>query len=340
MKILVLAGGLSPERDVSMTSGSLIANALLAQGYQAALVDVFIGVEPGTDLATFFESAPADGYHFKVPEREPDLDALRRAYPDRGLIGPGIAELCRAADVVFVALHGAMGENGQLQAFLDVHGICYTGSPYEGCALAMNKAVTKALLREAGVPVPDGIVYDTNSGTLPEVPFPCFVKPCCGGSSIGTSRADNAEDLARAIEAAKVYESRLVIEGMVPGREFSVGILEDRALPPIEIRPLAGFYDYARKYQSGLTEEICPADLTEEQTATVQALALRVFHALGLRDYARVDFIMREDGSFVCLEANTLPGMTPTSLLPQEAAAVGIDYHTLCRRIIELARKH
>jgi len=340
MKILVLAGGLSPERDVSTASGCLIANALLAQGYRAALADVFIGVPADTDPGAFFDSAPTDGYHFKVPEREPDLDALRREYPHPGLIGPGITDLCHAADVVFIALHGAMGENGQLQAFLDVNGIRYTGSPYEGCLLAMNKQITKILLRAEGVPVPDGILYHTDHAALPEVSFPCFVKPCRGGSSIATSRCDNHEELAKAIAAAAVYEPEILIEGMVHGRELSVGILDGQALPPIEIKPLEGFYDYARKYQSGLTQEICPAELTPEQTAAVQSLALQVFKTLGLRDYARVDFILDESGRFICLEANTLPGFTPTSLLPQEAAAVGIDYGALCRRLIELAMKH
>lgn len=334
MKVLVLAGGLSPERDVSLSSGCLIANALMECGYEVALTDVLDDVEPSDALFHTGMTAP---YAYTIPEREPDLRALRQKHPGNALIGSGVLELCRLADVVFLGLHGGMGENGQLQATLDVHGIRYTGSSYEGCVLAMNKGLTKRLLNAEGIPTPRGVVI-TNGGIPANITYPCFVKPLCGGSSIGTSRADDEAALKKAISDARVYEQAVLVENMIHGREFSVGILDRRVLPPIEIIPRQGFYDYAGKYQAGLIREICPADLTAAQTSRAMELAQRIFNTLSLRDYARIDFILDDvSGDFVCLEANTLPGMTPTSLLPQEARAVGIEYREVCRRIVELA---
>lgn len=335
MNILVLAGGFSPERDVSLASGCLIANALMKNGWNVAMADAFEGADPEN---TPFLAPGSREYTYAIPEEAPDLTALRRSRPGNALIGPGILELAAKADVVFVAMHGGMGENGQLQATLDTFGIRYTGSGCEACMLAMNKALTKRLLEAEGIPTPQGFV----TAEVPEnVTFPCFVKPVSGGSSIGTSRVECREALEQAVREAQRYEQAVLVEKPVEGREFSVGVLEGRALPPIEIIPLEGFYDYKRKYQSGLTREICPAKLTEAEMTAAQEAAVRVVHALGLRDYARVDFIQdRYTGEFVCLEANTLPGMTPMSLLPQEARAAGISYEALCRRIVELALQH
>ncbi|MEA4823136.1 MAG: D-alanine--D-alanine ligase [Clostridiaceae bacterium] len=335
MRILVLAGGLSPERDVSLSSGCLIANALMKNGCEVAMADVFTGVDAEK---TVFKTDLEHPYEYKIPEKEPDLDALRRVNPGNALMGPGILELARKADVVFLGLHGGMGENGQIQATLDTFGIPYTGSGYEACVLAMNKELTKKLLDAEEIPTPKGFV----TKAMPEnVPYPCFVKPVSGGSSIGTSRVDSKAELEKAIREAQRYEQSVLIEEMVCGREFSVGMLDGQVLPPIEIIPLEGFYDYLRKYQAGLTREICPAQLTAEQVREVQNLTMRVVKILGLRDYGRVDFIMNEKtGRFVCLEANTLPGMTPMSLLPQEARAVGISYEQVCKRIVELALAH
>ena len=244
MNILVLAGGYSPERDVSLASGCLIANALMKNGWNVALADVFEGTD--ADKASFLAPGSRE-YAYRVPEKEPDLDALRRTHPGRALIGPGILELAARADVVFMALHGGMGENGQLQATLDSFGIRYTGSGYEASMLAMNKGLTKRLLEAEGIPTPRGILTQS----MPDcISFPCFVKPVSGGSSIGTSRADDREELVKAIREAQRYGHTVLVEEMVKGREFSVGVLEDRALPPIEIIPLEGFYDYKRKYQS------------------------------------------------------------------------------------------
>ncbi len=342
MKITVLAGGLSPERNVSLSSGAKIAAALVRRGHRVAIVDVYMGMPDfHGELDSLFVSVepPAP----VIDEKEPDLNAVKAQNGNRdALIGENVLEICRAADVVFLALHGGMGENGQLQATLDNFAIKYTGSGYIGCLLSMDKDLTKKILSSAGVTVPEGITAPsldlTPERILKEVGLPCVVKPCSCGSSIGVSIVETPEQLDSALESAREVEDRIMVEKKVCGREFSVGVLGDRALPVIEIIPKSGFYDYKNKYQSNMTLEICPAELTVEQTAAAQKAALAVFRALGLHGYARIDMILDEaSGEFCCLEANALPGMTPTSLLPQEAAADGISYDELCDLIVSLA---
>jgi D-alanine-D-alanine ligase len=250
------------------------------------------------------------------------------------------------ADVAFLALHGDMGENGQLQATLDVFDVTYTGSGYIGSLLAMNKDIAKKLMRESGILTPDWINFNDfgNQAKIDEaiskIGFHCIVKPCSCGSSVGVSIVNDREQLCSALTLAEKYESSILVESFVHGREFSVGILGDKALPPIEIIPKSGFDDYKNKYQSGMTEEICPAELTTEQDRILRECALRSHRCLGLGSYSRIDFILdSESGDFVFLEANALPGMTPTSLLPQEARADGIEYGQLCEIIAESAKK-
>lgn len=341
MKIVVLAGGLSPERDVSLTSGSMIANALREAGHRVVMVDVYEGIQLKGEVDSFFEDRTGTPYSYKVPDTEPDLDEIRRRNHNRkALIGPNVLTLCEAADVVFIALHGAMGENGQLQAVLDTMGIRYTGSSYIGSLLAMDKDISKRLMRQAGIATADWIIADHNttvSDIVSTIGLPCVVKPCSAGSSIGVSIVEKEEQLIAALDYASSVEKNMLIEKMIKGREFSVGILDGKALPVIEILPNEGFYDYKNKYQAGLTREVCPAQLSDADTNKLQALALRVHQALRLGSYSRVDFIMSEQGEFVCLEANTLPGMTPTSLLPQEALAAGVSYVELCDKIVRLS---
>ena len=341
MKIVVLAGGLSPERDVSLSSGSMIANALLEAGHRVVLVDVYEGIQITGDVDRLFEDKAGNPYSYRVPDTEPDLDEIRRRNNNRkSLIGPNVLTLCEAADVVFIALHGAMGENGQLQAVFDTMGIRYTGTGYIGSLLAMDKDLAKRLMRGAGIPTADWMVVD-HTVTVPciidTIGVPCVVKPCSAGSSIGVSIVESRNDLDHAINYARSVDENILVEKMIKGREFSVGILGGTALPVIEILPCEGFYDYKNKYQEGLTREICPADLSGDDTGKLQATALKVHQILRLGSYSRIDFIMNEQGEFVCLEANTLPGMTPTSLLPQEAKAIGISYVELCDRIVRIA---
>lgn len=341
MKIVVLAGGFSPERDVSLVSGSLIANALREAGHHVVLVDVYEGISENIDYKVLFLDNTAKPYTYAVPEAEPDLEDLKRRNGNRrSLIGPNVLEICREADSVFIALHGAMGENGQLQAIFDVTGIPYTGTGYIGSLLAMDKDISKKLLRHAGIPTADWIVV---SGETPieiiveRVGLPCVVKPMSAGSSIGVSIVNSPDDLKSALKMANKVDENILIEKMIAGREFSVGILGGIALPVIEIIPKQGFYDYKNKYQAGLTEEVCPANLSAADTKRVQKSALMAHSVLRLGTYSRIDFILSESGEFICLEANTLPGMTPTSLLPQEALANGMSYVDLCNRIVQLS---
>lgn len=340
MKIVVLAGGLSPERDVSLSSGSLIANALTERGHRVALVDLYKGCESiGPEgEPQFFDNYGAKSFSYTVPETEPDLEALRREYGDGdALIGKNVIELCKSADVTFVALHGSMGENGQLQATFDTFGIKYTGTGYVGSLLAMDKDIAKRLMAQSGIPTPEWITCDLTRDDIGEaaakIGLPCVLKPCSCGSSVGVSILRSRGELERAVEYAKKYENLVLIEKMVSGREFSIGVMDGKALPVIEIIPNEGFYDYANKYQPGFTKEVCPAEIPPEVSARLQREAENAHRALRLGFYSRVDFLLDENGSHFCLEANTLPGMTPTSLLPQEAKAAGISYAELCERI-------
>lgn len=342
MNIVVLAGGLSPERDVSLTSSSLVANALVRRGHAVALVDVYRGLDSiPEDINSLFRTDLE--YSYRVDQAEPDLEAVKAACGGReALIGPGVIQLCSAADVVFIGLHGAMGENGQLQATLDNLGIRrYTGTGYVGALLSMDKDISKRLMKEAGVPNADWIYFDTENddpaAITEKIGFPCVIKPASCGSSVGVSRVFNDEQLSAALSAAKKYERFVLAEKLISGRELTCAILDGAALPPVEIIPKSGWYDYKNKYQNGATTEICPAPLTDEETERVKELALKAFSALRMEMYGRADFILGEDGEFYCLEVNALPGMTPTSLLPQEASAAGISYDELCDKLVNLA---
>lgn len=339
MRIAVLAGGLSPERDVSLSSGSLIANALIENGHDVALVDLYKGTDaPDGFEAIFFNKASGKTFSFTVPKTEPDLEALRREYGNGdALIGKNVIELCKFADIAFIALHGDIGENGKLQATLDVYGIKYTGTGYAGSLLAMDKDIAKRLMAQNGISTADWVYLDVSFDNLDEavgeIGFPCVVKPLSCGSSVGVSIIKDKAGLDKAIEYAKKYEGQIIIEKMIQGREFSIGVVGGEAMPVIEIIPNEGFYDYANKYQAGASREICPAELPEPVAKVMQASALQVHKALRLGFYSRIDFLLDEAGNHFCLEANTLPGMTPTSLLPQEAKAAGISYNELCERI-------
>lgn len=342
MKITVLAGGLSHEREVSLSSGSLIAGALIRKGHEVCLVDLYTGKAPDGS-APHFTRAPIKPY--KVSRSIPDLEALKAA-TGRGerRISEGVMSLCAEADAVFIALHGDVGENGQLQACLDMACIPYTGSGYAGSLLAMDKDLTKQLLSRAGVPTAPWVLCDLTEGVEAavdrieaEVGYPVVIKPCSGGSSVGVSMPECRDELTAAIAKASAYETTLLAERRITGRELTVSILDGKVLPAVEIIPLKGFYDYENKYQAGMTTEICPAPLTETETRAVQDAAQKGFSALRLRGYCRFDFILDGAGTPWCLEANTLPGMTPTSLLPQAAAAAEIGYDELCERMILMA---
>ena len=343
MKIVVLAGGLSTERDVSFKTGEMVTKALRENGHQVILLDVFMGYsDKEEDLTGIFDRAEAVSVKVAaIPETAPDLEKVKAQRKDQSdnFFGPNVIELCRMADIVFMALHGENGENGKIQAAFDLFGIRYTGTGYLGSALAMNKGMAKQLFLENGILTPRGTSLKRGEDAAKietcGIHFPCVVKPCSGGSSIGVSIVHDKAEYEQALKEAFRWENELVIEEYVKGREFSVGVIDFQALPIIEIAPVEGFYDYKNKYKAGSTVETCPAELSEQITKEMQGYAEKVAEVLGLNTYSRTDFLLDEEGRIFCLEANTLPGMTPTSLLPQEAKVTGVDFNQLCEKLIE-----
>lgn len=352
MKIVVLAGGISTERDVSLSSGTMIYRALKERGHRVVLLDVYLGYE-GEDAAQKEElqkGCPERLFELEkdwakdmgtITEKNPDIEQIKAMRPDgeKNFFGPNVISICQCADAVFLALHGENGENGKVQACFDLMGITYTGADYLSSAISMNKGISKELFAYYGIPTPQG--FRLKRGEQGEIPdekfFPCIVKACCGGSSVGVAIASGREDYEGALKEAFTYDDEVIVEQYIKGREFSVGVMDGKALPVIEMAPLTGFYDYKNKYQPGATVETCPADLPADQAAELQECAEKVFLALRLQNYARMDFRMNEAGEIFCLEANTLPGMTPVSLLPQEAAAAGMDFGDLCEKILHSA---
>lgn len=343
MRIIVLAGGLSTERDVSLSSSAGICQTLLEKGHDAFLLDVFYGYPYDPDRLEEIFTLPGHGLEIagNITTAEPDIDAVKASRPDQSdcFLGPNVIELCRMADITFLGLHGGEGENGKLQATFDLLGIRYTGPDSLGCAVAMDKGFTKQIFQQSKVDTPAGTSLhksapDKNLETL-GLKLPLVVKPCSGGSSIGVFIVKTEEEYHTALERSFKYEDEVVIESYIQGREFACGIIGGKALPPIEIIPKTGFFDYANKYQDGATAEVCPADISEEISERMKELTVKAYHALKLNVYGRADFILDSHENLYCLEINTLPGMTATSLLPKEAKAAGIEYGDLCELIIK-----
>ncbi len=342
MKIIVLAGGLSTERDVSLASAAGICRTLLERGHDAFLLDVFLGLTDAPDDLEEVFTLPGHGLEIakNIGKEEPDLAAVRAARPDQSgcFPGPNVIELCRLADITFIGLHGGEGENGKLQATFDLLGIRYTGPDSLGCAVAMDKDFTRQIFLQSGIDTPRGVCLrkDTGDHSLAAagLSLPVVVKPCSGGSSIGVYIVDTEEEYVAALERSFQYEDEVIVEDYIKGREFACGIVGDKVLPPIEIIPKTGFFDYANKYQAGATDEICPADIPEDVAQRMMDLTAKAFRALKLNVYSRADFLLDDEGKLYCLEMNTLPGMTAASLLPKEAQACGIGYSDLCELII------
>ncbi len=343
MNIVVLAGGLSPERDVSLSSGSIICNTLLKNGHKAILVDPFLGLpELNCSFGELFDNA-APVAPYIISKSAPSLAEIRagRKGGYNEYLGENVPALCKYADLVFMGLHGDVGENGTMQTFFEAHGIRFTGSDGKACRLAMNKWIAKQAFLANGVPTPDYILLQKGDPdareTAMDLGFPCVIKPCSNGSSIGVTIVRNEAALDAALQLAFSMEDDVLVERCIVGRELSCGVLDGKALPLIELIPSDEFYDYACKYQAGMTREITPAPLDETTTAAMQRCAEKAFAVLGLSVYGRADFMLDAENKLYCLELNTLPGMTPLSLLPQEAAADGIPFAELCERIIRLS---
>lgn len=340
MNIVVLAGGTSTERDVSLITGSMIYKALKNRGYNAILLDVFLGYE-GDCTDIFSKDIDWTQTVGNINGEAPDIEAVKAMRKDgaKSFFGPNVLAICQECDAVFMALHGANGEDGKIQACFELMGIPFTGTDFVSAAMAMDKGITKDIFKAYNISTPAGIRLKKGETETETVPFPCIVKACLGGSSVGVCVARDASEYEAAKAEAFKYDNEAVIEQYIEGREFSIGVMDGKALPIIEIAPKVGFYDYKNKYQAGSTVETCPAELSPEKTAEMQQAAEKVFAALRLKNYARMDFRMNEQGEFFCLEANTLPGMTPTSLLPQEAAVLGIGFEDLCEKILGYALK-
>lgn len=332
MKIAVLLGGTSAERDVSLASGLRVLIALRAKGHTVVAVDPASGVMDEGAL----RGALAAG----VRREPPTLEVLARIRARA--LGPVLGTLpaVREAAVVFNALHGGDGENGTIQAILDSAGVRYTGSGALGSALAMDKDLSKTLFRSAGVTTPNWLMAPAAAEHVAtSIGFPAVVKPSKQGSTVGLTLVKDPAQLQPAIAVARQYDDEVMIEQFVPGRELTVAVLGDDALPVGEIFPKGELYDYEAKYTPGMAREVFPAALSPREASIAQAQARRAFRVLKLRGYARIDFRMTEDGTFYCLEANTNPGLTDLSLVPQAAAAAGIPFPDLCDRIVQLAMR-
>ena len=334
-------GGTSSERDVSLASGLRVAEALRVKGHVVTSVDTARGVLTAAEE----RAIQANGVMRTLPPEQDSLEQMAtqalpatvRVIPERGSV-----------DAVFLGLHGGHGEDGTIQALLDLTGIPYTGSGHLASALAMDKDLSKKLLRAAEVPTPDWWMVtrgepekwrerDYAERAISSLGLPLIVKPSKQGSTVGLSLVKAIDALAPAIEEAFRFDDEVMLERFVPGRELTVGILGDEPLPVGEIIPKHELYDYECKYTAGMAEEIFPARISEPQRIQAQQFALAAFSALKLSGYARIDFRMAEDGTLYCLEANTLPGLTEFSLIPQAAAAAGITFPELCERIVWLA---
>ncbi len=320
-------GGTSAERNVSLASGIRILQALKEKGHSVTAVDPAKGVIPAAEQKRLMES--------KVGIEPPSLESLTSMSEEAFLPNLTSMKEITGADVVFLALHGGMGEDGTLQALLDMVGAKYTGSGHLASALAMDKDLSKKLFQDAGVKTAAWVMAPTTIDAVDTAfGLPAVVKPSKQGSTVGLTIVKSADQLQPAIEEALKYDDEVMVEEFIPGRELTVGVLGDQALPVGEIFFKKEIYDYECKYTAGMAEEEFPAKLSKEETQRVQQQALKAFRALKLSGYARIDFRMTSDGEFYCLEANTLPGMTELSLIPQGAAAMGMDFPSLCDHIV------
>ena len=333
MRVTVLTGGATAERAVAFASATQIVAALRSRDHDVHVVDTCTGLLDEAEEAKVLGGAVGS-----APPSVAELDEQ-----ERKMLSEGLAELAvvRGSDVLFLALHGGTGEGGTLQAILDVIGVPYTGSGQLASALAMDKDLSKRLFRAAGVPVPAWFMApvapdDVKTG----LGWPVIVKPSKQGSSVGLTLVRKAQDLAAAVQVAARYDDEVMVEQFIPGRELTVGVLGEVPLPVGEIVPKHELFDYESKYTPGMSEETFPAKIATRLARQLQEYALMAHRALKLGGYSRIDFRVSPDGDIFCLEANSLPGMTRTSLFPQAGQAAGIAFPELCERICKLARNN
>ncbi len=334
MKVLVLAGGKSREREVSLNSGKAIAEGLQSLGYQVKVIDTGDGREL---LAT----ATARAVSYRQASTVSPAPITSSDHSPVAFVPSDLGEF----DCVFIALHGGFGENGTLQALLDLSGVSYTGSGVMASALAMDKYRAKLLFDSVGVPTPRTVFFGDEASAIKfcgdvepdQLQYPIIVKPNAEGSTVGLTLAKDHDALLAGIAQAAACDVNILIEEFIPGRELTVAILGSEALPVIEIIPKSGLYDYQAKYTAGASEYICPAQLDKRVEADIREFAQLAYEILGCAGYARVDFRLNSQNELFCLEVNTLPGMTATSLVPKAAKAAGISFEQLLERIVKLA---
>jgi D-alanine-D-alanine ligase len=334
-RVAVIMGGESRERDVSRVTGTAVAKALSERSWDVVLIDTEEGI------------TPFDGGGPPIGTQPPDVVASERSVA----AGPSaIVEFVRRlvdVDAVWIALHGGWGEDGTVQALFELIGVPYTGSGVLGSALAMDKDRAKRVMRASGVPTPEWMMLRWSPGSPPPAadvarvverfPGDIVVKPNSEGSTVGLNVVREGEDPRAALETAARYDDRVLVEPFIAGRELTVAILGHEALPVVEIIPEGGVYTYEAKYTRGKSRYECPAQLPAELAAKVRATSVAVYDALGCEGFARVDYRLANDGGLHCLEVNTIPGMTPLSLVPMAAKAAGLSFAELVERILELA---
>ena len=341
MNILLLTGGLSSEREVALSSGRAILKALRENGHNVKVVDPIYGNE-------------------NVPEEKIFKDYIKRDYPSDGLI----KELQKSSakklldcidspmfeniDLVFLGLHGKYGEDGKVQTLLEMRGKKYTGSGILASNIAMSKEISKSIFRFHNILTPDWTCFskshdfstkDIFKRISNEIGFPCVIKPDDEGSTVGLTIVYESDELNinQAVKLAFNYSDKIIVDKYVKGREITVPVIGNESFPVIEIKPKEGFYDYEHKYTKGMTEYICPAEIDYEVAEEAGQVALTAYQSLGCSVYARVDFILTFNNELYCLEVNTLPGMTDTSLVPKSALKRGIDFNRLIEKIINLS---
>lgn len=329
LKIALLLGGTSPEREVSKLSGTSIYKALLSLGCNPIVIDPAFGINQPKDLNVFFSN-------------EDKIEISNYNY-----VHCVNSKLFDNVDIAFLALHGKWGEDGTIQSLLELRGIKYTGSKILASALAMDKIMSKILFQHYNVVTPKWIAVENNHNNYPELTkkiiselgLPCVVKPNDQGSTVGVTICRSEDQLPAAFDLAKSYSNRILVEEFIDGHEVTVAILENQPLPVLEIKPKHNVYDYECKYTSGMSEYIVPAEIPPDTAKQIQEQALAAHISLGCEVYSRADFRLSNDMKPYCLEVNTLPGMTSTSLVPKMAKAVGISFEELIERIIILSLK-
>ncbi|MFD1433230.1 D-alanine--D-alanine ligase family protein [Lacticaseibacillus yichunensis] len=340
MKIAVLAGGRSTERNVSFSSGYRITNALREKGHEATFIDLFLGYDlAGKAPVSAFDDANTSK-DLNISDAiltDADINALR-SDGSTELFGPNVLAICKEADIVFLALHGGDGENGKVQAVLDLNNIKYTGSGSTASGITMNKVYSKEIMLYHGIQTAAFIEYTRDQGATGHVlPFayPVVVKPTSGGSSVGTHIVHDADELENSLNDVFRFDNSAIVEEFTPGREFSLGVVNGHAFPAIEIQVHDGWYDFEHKFQPGHTDFVTPPhDLDDDVHQQMKDVAVQTMKVLGMQNYGRIDFFANDGGVWV-IEANNLPGMTPLSLLPQEAEAEGVAYPDLVESIVE-----